>query len=126
MTAKQMHENPVEILQRLIQFNTTNPPRHEAACGTYVRDLLTEAGIESTLLAKVPDRPNLIASRLRRGQGATLAVISGLMDVVTAESQPWQQPHSKETDRWVCVGRGALICERRRCHDYGCFPASEC
>ncbi len=108
MTAKQMHENPVEILQRLIQFNTTNPPGHEAACVMYVRDLLTEAGIESTLLAKDPDRPNLIARLPGEGKAPPL-LLYGHVDVVTAESQPWQQPpfEGKLIDGYVW-GRGAL------------------
>jgi acetylornithine deacetylase/succinyl-diaminopimelate desuccinylase-like protein len=105
---KNMHERPVEILQKLIQFNTTNPPGHEAACITYIRELLDEAGIESTLLAKDPDRPNLIARLPGEGKAPPL-LLYGHVDVVTAENQPWQQPpfEGKLIDGYVW-GRGAL------------------
>ena len=109
MNQKQnMHERPVEILQRLIQFNTTNPPGNEAACVTYIRDLLSEAGIESTLLAKDPNRPNLIARLPGQGKAPPL-LLYGHVDVVTTENQPWQQPpfEGKLIDGYVW-GRGAL------------------
>ena len=103
-----MHERPVEILQRLIQFNTTNPPGHEAACVGYIRDLLNEAGIESTLVAKDPDRPNLIARLPGEGKAPPL-LLYGHVDVVTTESQRWQQApfEGKLIDGYVW-GRGAL------------------
>ena len=103
-----MHERPVEILQRLIRFNTTNPPGHEAACVGYIRDLLNEAGIESTLLAKDPERPNLIARIPGEGKAAPL-LMYGHVDVVTTEDQPWQHPpfEGNLIDGYVW-GRGAL------------------
>ena len=109
MTQKNnMHERPVEILQRLIQFNTTNPPGHEAACVGYIRDLLNEAGIESTLVAKDPDRPNLIARLPGEGKMPPL-LLYGHVDVVTTENQRWQQApfEGKLIDGYVW-GRGAL------------------
>ena len=72
-----IYERPVEILQRLIQFNTTNPPGNEAACITYIRDLLNDAGIESTLLAKDPNRPNLIARLPGDGKAPPLLMDGG-------------------------------------------------
>lgn len=109
MTQNQnLHERPVEILQRLIRFNTTNPPGHEAACVGYIRDLLNEAGIESTLLAKDPERPNLIARIPGEGKAAPL-LMYGHVDVVTTEDQPWQHPpfEGNLIDGYVW-GRGAL------------------
>ncbi|MBI2332433.1 MAG: M20/M25/M40 family metallo-hydrolase [Chloroflexi bacterium] len=103
-----IYERPVEILQKLIQFNTTNPPGHEAACVSYIRDLLNEAGIESTFIAKDPERPNLIA-RLQGEGKAPPILLYGHVDVVTTENQPWQQPpfEGKLVDGYVW-GRGAL------------------
>ena len=108
MQKRNIHERPVEILQRLIQFNTTNPPGHEAACVGYIRDLLNEAGVETTLLAKDPDRPNLIARLPGEGKAPPL-LLYGHVDVVTTENQPWQQPpfEGKLIDGYVW-GRGAL------------------
>ena len=68
-SAADIHRRPAELLQRLIQFNTTNPPGNEAPCIDYIRTLLASAGIESTLLARDAARPNLIA-RLP-GEGRT-------------------------------------------------------
>ncbi|MBE7436150.1 MAG: M20/M25/M40 family metallo-hydrolase [Anaerolineales bacterium] len=103
-----LYEHPVEILQRLIRFNTTNPPGNEAACIGYIRELLDEAGIESTLIAKDPNRPNLIARLPGEGRAPPL-LIYGHVDVVTTEKQPWQQPpfDGKLIDGYVW-GRGAL------------------
>lgn len=109
MTQKRnIHEHPVEILQRLIQFNTTNPPGHEAACIGYIREMLDEAGIESTLIAKDPERPNLIARLPGEGKAPPL-LLYGHADVVTTENQPWQQPpfDGQLIDGYVW-GRGAL------------------
>lgn len=108
MTKSNMHERPVEILQRLIQFNTTNPPGNEAACINYIRELLNEAGIESTLIAKDPHRPNLIARISGEGKAPPL-LMYGHVDVVTTENQPWQHPpfEGKLIDGYVW-GRGAL------------------
>lgn len=108
MTKSNMHERPVEILQRLIQFNTTNPPGNEAACINYIRELLNEAGIESTLIAKDPHRPNLIARISGDGKAPPL-LMYGHVDVVTTENQPWQHPpfEGKLIDGYVW-GRGAL------------------
>lgn len=108
MTKSNMHERPVEILQRLIQFNTTNPPGNEAACINYIRELLNDAGIESTLIAKDPHRPNLIARIPGEGKAPPL-LMYGHVDVVTTENQPWQHPpfEGKLIDGYVW-GRGAL------------------
>jgi acetylornithine deacetylase/succinyl-diaminopimelate desuccinylase-like protein len=38
---------PVELLQQLIRFDTTNPPGNEAECVGFVRGLLDEAGCET-------------------------------------------------------------------------------
>ena len=103
-----IYERPVEMLQRLIQFNTTNPPGNEAACIGYIRDLLNDAGIESTLLAKDPNRPNLIARLPGEGKVPPI-LLYGHVDVVTTENQPWKQPafEGKLIDGYVW-GRGAL------------------
>ena len=56
-----IYQRPSELLQHLIRFNTTNPPGHELACIQYINELLQEAGVETTLIAKDENRPNLIA-----------------------------------------------------------------
>jgi len=104
----QIYTRPVEILQRLIRFNTTNPPGHEAECIAYIRGLLTEAGIESTVLEKTTGRPNLIA-RLQGAGKAPPLLLYGHVDVVTTENQKWERPpfEGQLIDGFVW-GRGAL------------------
>lgn len=99
---------PVEMLKRLIQFNTTNPPGNEAACIQYIQSLLTEAGIESQLYEQVAGRPNLIARLKGRGNAAPL-LLYGHVDVVTTANQQWTHPpfEAVEVDGYIW-GRGAL------------------
>ena len=53
--------NPLEILQNLIRFDTTNPPGNERECVGYIQALLEQAGLETTIRSRSPSRPNLIA-----------------------------------------------------------------
>jgi len=101
-------QHPVELLQRLIQFDTTNPPGEESACIAFIKGLLSEAGIESTILAKNPERPNLIARLPGQGKAPPL-LLYGHVDVVTTENQVWQHPpfEGRIADGFIW-GRGAL------------------
>ncbi len=103
-----VHEHPAELLRRLIQFDTTNPPGREAACVGYINDLLTAAGFETTLLAHDPERPNLIARLAGEGTAPPL-LLYGHVDVVTTAGQVWQHPpfEGRLVDGFVW-GRGAL------------------
>ena len=102
------YQRPVELLQRLIQFDTTNPPGNESECISFINGVLAEAGVESKVLAKSPDRPNLIA-RLSGQGNAPPVLLYGHVDVVTTEGQPWKHPpfEGKVVDEFVW-GRGAL------------------
>ncbi|WP_174734698.1 M20/M25/M40 family metallo-hydrolase [Mesobacillus harenae] len=104
----QIHERPELILQKLIQFNTTNPPGHEKACVMYIKDLLAGYGIESQIVSKDEDRPNLIA-RLKGGGSAAPLMVYGHVDVVTTENQRWAHPpFSGEIVNGYVWGRGTL------------------
>ena len=99
---------PVELLQHLIRFDTTNPPSNERECIAYVNDLLSEAGLEVTLLGHSPDRPNLITRLPGRGTAPPL-LLYGHVDVVTTANQIWEHPpfEGSLVDGYVW-GRGAL------------------
>ncbi|MBC8512618.1 MAG: M20/M25/M40 family metallo-hydrolase [Dehalococcoidia bacterium] len=103
-----MYQRPVELLQNLIRFDTTNPPGNEAQCVAYINNLLTEAGLETTILAKDPNRPNLITRLKGRGTALPL-LLYGHVDVVTTANQDWAHPpfDGKVVDGYVW-GRGAL------------------
>jgi acetylornithine deacetylase/succinyl-diaminopimelate desuccinylase-like protein len=86
-----IYERPAELLQRLIQFDTTNPPGNEGPCIRYARDLLADAGIDSTLLGLTDERPNLVARLKGRGDSPPL-LLYGHVDVVTTAGQDWTHP----------------------------------
>jgi acetylornithine deacetylase/succinyl-diaminopimelate desuccinylase-like protein len=103
-----IYERPAELLQNLIRFDTTNPPGNEAECIGYIDGLLRELDIETTLLEKVPNRPNLVARIIGDGDAPPL-LLQGHVDVVTTKGQNWTQPPfcGDIIDDYVW-GRGAL------------------
>jgi acetylornithine deacetylase/succinyl-diaminopimelate desuccinylase-like protein len=102
------YQRPAELLQWLLRFNTTNPPGAEEPCIEYIRFVLSAAGIESTVLALDPDRPNLIA-RIPGAGSAPPLLLYGHVDVVTTEGQDWTHPpFAGEIADGYVWGRGAL------------------
>src|SRR5918992_4181170 len=78
----------VELLRRLIRFNTVNPPGNEAEAQGYLRDLLSEAGWECELLSAVEGRPSLVARLRGEAEGPVLAMICHV-DTVPANPSEW-------------------------------------
>ncbi|WP_137992798.1 M20/M25/M40 family metallo-hydrolase [Streptomyces vilmorinianum] len=83
--------DPVSLAQRLIRFETVNPPGAEAACVHWIRDLLDVAGLETRLLALDPERPNLVARLRGRGTEPPL-LLHAHVDVVPVTGQDWSRP----------------------------------
>ena len=106
----------IELLQKLIRFDTVNPPGNERAAQEYLSAHLTEAGFECELLGAEPERPNLVA-RLRAGgssthsanDGPTLCYLSHV-DTVLANAEEWSAhgPWSGDLAEGFVWGRGAL------------------
>jgi acetylornithine deacetylase/succinyl-diaminopimelate desuccinylase-like protein len=103
-----LERRTTELLQRLIQFNTVNPPGNEQAAQEFLRDMLEGAGFECELLSAVEGRPNQVA-RLRGGSDGPTLCLLGHVDTVLADAEDWTvDPWSGEL-RDDCVwGRGAL------------------
>ena len=103
-----IHERPAELLQRLIRFDTSNPPGGgERECIDWVRQLLEERGCSVRVVARDPERPNLI-SRLE-GQGtAPPFLMQGHIDVVPAKGKWSHPPFAGELVDGHVWGRGAL------------------
>jgi acetylornithine deacetylase/succinyl-diaminopimelate desuccinylase-like protein len=100
--------NPVEILQKLISFDTSNPPGNESECIAFIYQLLTRAGIKTRLIARSDGRPNLIARIAGQGNAPPM-LLYGHVDVVPADGQRWQQPpFSGVLAEGYVWGRGAL------------------
>lgn len=106
--ARPAKPSPVELLQHLIRFDTTNPPGNETPCVYYIRDLLRGFGIESRIWAKADQRANLVARIKGRGAAPPL-MLYGHVDVVTTAHQAWTYPpfEGRLEDGYVW-GRGAL------------------
>ncbi|KAA3664048.1 MAG: M20/M25/M40 family metallo-hydrolase [Chloroflexi bacterium] len=103
-----IYQRPAELLQKLIRFDTTNPPGNERACVQFIDGLLQDAGIETTILAKEDNRLNLIA-RLKGNGTAPPLLMQGHVDVVTTVGQQWQHdPFGGELIDGYVWGRGAL------------------
>jgi acetylornithine deacetylase/succinyl-diaminopimelate desuccinylase-like protein len=103
-----IYERPVEILQNLVRFDTTNPPGDERECILYIDGLLKEAGIQTELVGRTDQRLNLIA-RLKGGGNAAPLLLYGHVDVVTTQNQQWTHPpfEAKIADGYLW-GRGTL------------------
>ncbi|MBN1994771.1 MAG: M20/M25/M40 family metallo-hydrolase [Anaerolineae bacterium] len=100
--------NPLALLQTLIRFDTTNPPGNEAECINYLHNLLNAAGIDTTLIARTAQRPNLLARLPGQGDAPPL-LLYGHVDVVTTAGQTWTHPpFSGAIVDGLVWGRGAL------------------
>jgi acetylornithine deacetylase/succinyl-diaminopimelate desuccinylase-like protein len=98
----------VQLLGRLIQFDTVNPPGNEAQAQQFLKGSLEAAGFECELLEAEPGRSNLIARLRGEVDGPTLALL-GHLDTVRADPAEWTfDPWAGDVaDGWV-RGRGAL------------------
>ena len=103
-----IYERPIDLLRTLVRFDTTNPPGDEADCIGYLNGLLQEGGLSTTLLAKDPKRPNLVARLPGRGNAPGL-VLQGHVDVVTTANQTWHHdPFAADLVDGLVWGRGSL------------------
>lgn len=103
-----IYQRPVELLQNLVRFDTTNPPGNERECILYIEGLLKAAGIHTELFGRTANRPNLIARLIGQGNVAPL-LLYGHVDVVTTQNQQWSHPpfDGKIVDGYIW-GRGTL------------------
>ncbi|MGC9221397.1 MAG: M20/M25/M40 family metallo-hydrolase [Solirubrobacteraceae bacterium] len=98
-----------EVLQRLVRFNTVNPPGNERAAIEYLDEYLREAGFSTEQLAAVEQRPNLIATLQGQQADGPVLVMLGHVDTVLAAAEDWQHdPFSGDVIDGFLWGRGAL------------------
>src|SRR5436305_7723578 len=103
-----LERRTTELLQRLIQFDTVNPPGNEQAAQEFLKELQEGAGFECELLAAVPGRPNLVA-RLRGASDGPRLCYLGHVDTVLADAADWSvDPGSGELREDGVWGRGAI------------------
>jgi len=104
-----LQSETTQVLSRLVQFNTVNPPGNERPAIEYLDGYLKDAGFDTVVLAADENRPNLVATLKGRSDGPTLLYL-GHVDTVLADPSEWtHDPWSGEvTADGFLWGRGAL------------------
>jgi acetylornithine deacetylase/succinyl-diaminopimelate desuccinylase-like protein len=98
----------VDILQRYIRVDTTNPPGNEERAASFLTEVLAAEGIESRVLNSAPGRSNLVAD-LTADNGEKPLVLLNHTDVVPVEAQQWSvEPYAGVVKDGHVWGRGAL------------------
>jgi len=99
---------PDELLQRLIRFNTTNPPGNEKDCILYIKGLLEDFGLDTHILSLDDNRPNLVTRLTGQGNSSPILVY-GHVDVVPTSGQNWTyHPFEAKVADGCIWGRGTL------------------
>ena len=105
--ADDLERETTELLQRLVRFNTVNPPGDEREAQELLAGMLRDAGFEVQLLGRTEERPNLVARLRGAGDGPTLCLLSHV-DTVLADAAEWQRdPWSGDVVDGVLWGRGS-------------------
>ncbi len=109
-------QESVELLQKLIRFDTINPPQpdsgrknaDETALLRWVQKLLAVEGVSSEIYESTPGRGNLVA-RLPGNGGRRPLLLMAHVDVVNVDPRFWDVPPlSGEIRNGTVWGRGAL------------------
>jgi acetylornithine deacetylase/succinyl-diaminopimelate desuccinylase-like protein len=103
-----LEQETTDVLQRLLRFNTVNPPGDERAAQEFLAEYCKSAGFEVELLGAAPERPNLIATLRGDADGPTLVYL-GHVDTVLANASEWaHDPWSGDLVEGFLWGRGAI------------------
>ena len=102
-----LREEVVGLLQDLLRLDTVNPPGNETRAAECLRRYLARNGVAGTMLARTPDRANVVA-RLAGGDGPPLLLLAHT-DTVLADPAEWtRDPWSGDVVDGEVWGRGAL------------------
>jgi len=97
----------VELLGRLLRFDTSNPPGNEGPAQEMLAAVLSEAGFDCTLVGAEESRPNLVA-RLGSGRSGPVLCVLGHSDTVPADRSEWSfDPWAGDVVGGEVRGRGA-------------------
>jgi acetylornithine deacetylase/succinyl-diaminopimelate desuccinylase-like protein len=98
----------VVLLQRLIRFDTTNPPGNELPLARYITEVLMAEGIETQLLTLAENRAAIVARIHGNGKGRPVMMLAH-MDVVGVEADKWStDPFGGVVRDGYLYGRGAI------------------
>jgi len=104
-----LHEEAISLTQDLIRVDSSNPPGNETPAALVLKSYLEANGLECELVARDPDRANLVARIPGNGTGPSMALV-GHTDVVPADAQDWKRPpfSGEVDDDGYLWGRGAV------------------
>lgn len=98
----------VALLQRLIGFDTTNPPGNELPLARDIHSTLTAEGIAAQLLIPADNRAAVVA-RISGDGSARPVMLLAHMDVVAVEADKWScDPFGGVLRDGYVYGRGAI------------------
>jgi acetylornithine deacetylase/succinyl-diaminopimelate desuccinylase-like protein len=102
-----LRDEVVELTRELIRVDTTNG--NETAAAEVLRERFAAVGVDAEIVARNPDRGNLVARIAGSGGGPSLAFV-GHLDVVPADARDWRFPPFEAVidDAGFLHGRGAL------------------
>jgi acetylornithine deacetylase/succinyl-diaminopimelate desuccinylase-like protein len=106
---RELRDEATALLRDLIRVDTSNPPGRETAAALVLRDYLERSGVECEIVARKPERANLVARIRGTGDGPSLALL-GHTDVVPADPAGWTHPpfDGHLDDDGYVWGRGAV------------------
>ena len=79
-----LRDEATKLLSDLIRIDTSNPPGHETPAAVFLQWFLEREGIACELVARDPERANLVARIKGSGEGPSLTLL-GHTDVVPAD-----------------------------------------
>lgn len=104
-----LEDEVVDLLARLIQADTSNPPGDVTPAARVLEDYFAANGVELTVVGEVEERPNCIARLAGSGGGPSLLYLGHIDVVPAADAAEWREPpfsgHVRDGYVW---GRGAL------------------
>ena len=107
LSQEEFNEKAISLLQRLIAFDTTNPPGNEAPLARYVGEYLQKLGFSVELVPMEPGRANVVA-RLGGKSNKPAFLVCAHLDTVGIGTQAWRfDPFAGTVDKDKVYGRGA-------------------
>ena len=105
-----LRKHAVDLCQRLLRIDTTNPPGNEREAAELCAQELSEAGLDPVVVESAPGRANIIARKKAAvDRGKRPLVLTAHLDVVEAEPEHWEHPPFSGVIADGCLwGRGAI------------------
>ena len=99
----------VELLRALIRIPSVNPPGDEILAARFLEQVLTDEGLQPTVVEPLPGRGSIVCRVRGEGGGGDPLLLLSHLDVVPAEPAGWtQDPFGGELVDGYVWGRGAL------------------